>query len=74
MAITINCKTEEDPIKSDGAEEVTTLYVYNGFSDTQCNLIQAFMSALVTCKSGKDSLKIKALEWSEHFISMGIFL
>ena len=67
MTITITCKSEEDSIKSDCAVEVITLYVYNGFSDAQCNLIQAFMYALVSCKSGEDSLKIKALEWSEHF-------
>ena len=31
------------------------------------------MTALVTCKSGEDSLKIKAVEWSQHFPITGLW-
>ena len=63
MAILINCKNEEDPIKNEGARVVTTLYM--DFSDAQgqltayfvmksrrnSKLILAFMVILVTCKN-----------------------
>ena len=43
---------------------------------TKFKLIKAFMVGFVTCKNDEDPLKMKALEWSQHFThykSMGIF-
>ena len=30
-------------------------------------LMQNIMAVLVTCKTGEDPFKIKALEWPQHF-------
>ena len=39
-------------------------------------LIQALIVVLIVCKNEEDPLKLKALEWSQHYSlnkSMGIF-
>ena len=88
MGFLVAGKNEEDPIKTEGARVVTTLFIV--FSDAQgqltpkslmeilprFKLIRAFNVGLITCKNEKDPSKMKVLEWSQHFShykSMGIF-
>ena len=88
MGILVACKNEEDPIKNEGARVVTTLFI--NFSDARGQLTQK--SVMESCRNSNSSellwlvllsarmkkihLKIKVLEWSQHFShykSMGIF-
>ena len=69
MCFLVACKNEEDPIKNEGAREVTTLII--NFSDAQgelspksvmessqdFKLIRAFMVGLVICKNEEDPSK-----------------
>ena len=88
MGILVACKNEEDPIKHEGARVVTTLFV--NFSDAQGELalksvMESFLNSnssqllwlvLLSARVKKIHLKIKELEWSQHFShykSMGIF-
>ena len=62
MGVLVACKNEEDPIKNEGAREVTTLSIDFFRRSRAANLdvsygilqkfelIQAFMFGLVTCK------------------------
>ena len=88
MGLLVVCKNEEDPIKNEGARVVTTLFIY--FSDAQGQLTPK--SVMESCRNSTSSeflwlvllsarikkihLKMKVLEWSQHFShykSMGIF-
>ena len=88
MSLLVACKNEEDPIKNEGARVVTTIFI--NFSDTQGQLTPK--SAMESCPNSNPSkllwlvllsarmkkihLKMKVLEWSQHFShykSMGIF-
>ena len=88
VIVLITCKNEEDPIKNEGTRVATRLYVHffrrlgadnSGVSGgiwLKFEIIQAFVHILVTCKNEDDSIKMKGLEWSQHFThykSMGIF-
>ena len=69
MGLLVACNNEEDPIKTEGARVVTTLFI--DFSDAQraanskvsddilpkFEPIQAFMVGLVICKNEKDPSK-----------------
>ena len=87
MVILVDCKNEEDPIKSEGARVVTTLFI--DFSNAQWQLTAK--SVMESCQNSNSSKllwlvllparmkmhpKMKALEWSQyfsHYKSMGIF-
>ena len=88
MCVLIACKNEEDPIKTEGARVVTTLFI--DFSNAQGQLTPKSM--MESCRNSNPSkllwltllparmkrihLKLKALEWSQHFSHykpMGIF-
>ena len=88
MCLLVACKNEEDPIKSEGARVVTTLFI--NFSDAQGQLTPK--SVMESCQNSNQSKilwlvmlsarmkkiypKMKELEWSQHFShykSMGIF-
>ena len=88
MGVLVACNNEEDPIKHEGARVVTTLLI--DFSDAQGKLTPR--SVMKSCRNSNSSklvwlvllparmkkiyLKMKALEWSQHFSrykSMGIF-
>ena len=88
MGILVACKNEEDPIKNEGARVVTTLFI--NFSDAQGELTPKSVSesclnsnsaellwlVLLSERVKKIHLKMKELEWSQHFShykSMGIF-
>ena len=66
MGLLVACKSEEDPIKNEGARVVTTLFI--NFSDPQNSEvsdgilpkfkpIQAFIVGLVICKNEEDPSK-----------------
>ena len=79
MGFLVACKNEENPIKNEGARVVTTLFIDffrrpraddSEVSDgilSKFKLIQAFIVVLLVCKNEEDPLKLKALEWSQHF-------
>ena len=88
MGVLVAFKNEEDPIKNEGARVVITLII--DFRDAQGQLTQK--SAMESCRNSnpskllwltlklarmkKTNLKLKALEWSQHFShykSIGIF-
>ena len=88
MGFLVACKNEKDPIKNEGDRVVTTLHI--DFSDAQGQL--TLKSVMESCRNSISSellwfvllparmkkihLKIKELEWSQHFSqyeSMGIF-
>ena len=88
MGLLVACKNEEDPIKNEGARVVTTLLI--NFSDTQgqltpksvmescrnSNSFELLWLVLLFARMKKIHLKMKVLEWSQHFShykSMGIF-
>ena len=88
MGFFVACKNEEDPIKNEGARVVTTLFI--NFSDTQGQLTPKSMMescrnsnssellwlVLLSARMKKIHLKMKVLEWSQHFShykTMGIF-
>ena len=47
MVVLVTCKNEEDPIKNEGAREVTTLFI--DFSEAQGQLTQK--SAMESCRN-----------------------
>ena len=88
MGVLVACKIEEDQIKNEGAGVVTTLFI--NLSDAQGQLTPK--SVMESCQNSNSSallwlvllsarmkkihLKMKVLEWSQHFShykSMGIF-
>ena len=88
MVVLVAFKNEGDPIKNEGARVVTTLII--DFRDAQGQLTQK--SVMESCRNSnpskllwltlklarmkKTNLKLKALEWSQHFShykSIGIF-
>ena len=88
MGLLVASKNHEDPIKSEGARVVTTLFI--NFSDAKGQLTPK--SVMKSCRNSNPSkllwlvllsarmkkihLKVKVLEWSQHFShykSMGIF-
>ena len=88
MGLLVACKNEEDSIKSEGARVVTTLFI--NFSDAQGQLTpksvmescpnsnpsKLLWLVLLSARMKKIHLKMKVLEWSQHFPhykSMGIF-
>ena len=88
MGLLVACKNEEDPIKNEGARVVTTLFI--NFSDAQGQLtLKSVMEScwnsnpskllwlvLLSARMKKIHLKMKVLEWSQHFShykSIGIF-
>ena len=78
MVVLVTCKNEEDPIKNEGAREVTTLFI--DFSDTQgqftpksviefcrnSNLSKPLWLTLLPARMKKIYWKIKVLEWSQR--------
>ena len=88
MGLLIACKNKGDPIKNEGARVVTTLFI--NFSDAQGQLTpksvmescrnsnpsKLLWLVLLSARMKKINLKMKVLEWSQHFShykSMGIF-
>ena len=88
MGLLVACKNEEDPVKNGGARVVTTLFI--NFSDAQGQLtLKSVMESCLNSNSSellwlvllparmkKIHLKMKVLEWSQHFShykSMDIF-
>ena len=88
MGVLVTCKNEEDPIKNEGARVVTTLFI--DFSHAQGQLtpksvMESYQNSIsskllwlvfLPAKMKKVHLKMKVLEWSQHFShnkSMGIF-
>ena len=88
MDVLVTCKYEEDPIKNEGAREVTTLY--SNFSDAQGQITLVLVSvssrnlnsSKLLCMSSLPARmrmidsKMKELECSQdfsHYKSMGIF-
>ena len=88
MGFLVACKNEEDSIKNEGARVVTTLFI--NFSDAQgeltpksvmescpnSNSSELLWLVLLSARMKKMHLKMKVLEWSQHFShykSMGIF-
>ena len=88
MGLLVACKNEEDPIKNEGARVVTTLFI--NFSDAQgqltpksvmesgqnSNSSKLLWLVLISARMRKIHLKMKVLEWSQHFSHykyMGIF-
>ena len=84
----VACKNEEDPIKSEVARVVTTLFIY--FFDIQGQLtpksvikfcrnsisFELLWLVLSSARMKKIHPKMKVLEWSQHlshYKSMGIF-
>ena len=84
MSLLVACKNNEDPIKNEGARVVITLFI--NFSDAQWQLTPK--SVMETCRNSNSSkfyklsllyvkirkilLKLKALEWSQHFSSKSL--
>ena len=88
MGLLVACKSEEDPIKNEGARVVTTLFI--NFSDASGQLtLKSLMEScrnsnsskllwlvLLSARMKKIHQKMKVLEWTQHFShykSMGIF-
>ena len=88
MSLLVAFKNVEDPIKNEGAKVVTTLSI--SFSDAQGQLTpksvmeycgnsnpsKLLWLVLLSARMKKIHLKMKVLEWSQHFShykSMGIF-
>ena len=79
MGLLLACKNEEDPIKKKGARVVTTLFI--NFSDAQWQLTpksvmescrnsisyELLWLVLLSARMKKIHLKMKVLEWSQHF-------
>ena len=79
MGVLVACKNEEDPIKNEGAREVTTLFI--DFSHAQGQLTPK--SEMKSCRNSNPSKllwltllparmkkihwKMKVLEWSQRF-------
>ena len=82
MVVLVTCKIEGDPIKNEDARVVTPLFI--DFSDAQGQLTQK--SVMESCRNSNPSKflwltllptrmkkiqsKIKALEWSQHYLSI----
>ena len=88
MGLLVACKNEEDVIKNEGARVVTTLFINSSDSKWQLtpksvlkscrntNLSKLLWLVLLSARIKKIHLKMKVLEWSQHFShykSMGIF-
>ena len=84
MCLLVVSKNEEDPIKNEVARVVTTLFI--DFSDAQGQLTPVsdgtlhkfyfIQAVMLPARMMKIRLKLKALEWSQHFShikSMGNF-
>ena len=88
MGLFVACKSEEDPIKNEGAREVTTLFI--NFLDAQGQLTpksvmesclnsnpsELLWLVLLFARMKKIHPKMKVQEWSQHishYKSMGIF-
>ena len=88
MGLLVACKNGEYPIKNEGARVVTTLFI--NFSDAQgqltpksvmescqnSNSCELLWFVLLSAKMKKIHLKMRVLEWSQHFshyMFMGIF-
>ena len=87
MGLLVACKNEKDPIINEGARVVTTLFI--NFSDAQgqltpksvmescrySNSCELLWLVLLSARMKKIHLKMKVLEWSQHFYykSKGIF-
>ena len=88
MGLFVACKSEEDPIKNEGAREVTTLFI--NFLDAQgqptpksvmesclnSNPSELLWLVLLFARMKKIHPKMKVQEWSQHishYKSMGIF-
>ena len=76
MIVLITCTNEKDPIKNGGIVVVTALYI--DFSRTansvvssgtwpKFELILAYMVVCLACKNEEDPIKMKPLEWSQHY-------
>ena len=69
MVVLITCKNQEDPVKSEGAREATTLCIHffrrsratnsmvGGGMWPKVKPIQAFTIVLIICKNEEDLLK-----------------
>ena len=88
MSVLVACKNEEDPIKSEGAGVVTTLFIDFSLAQGQLtpkivmescrisNLSKLLWLTLLPARMKKIHWKTKVLEWSQrffHYKSMGIF-
>ena len=88
MGFLVACRNEEDSIKNEGVRVVTTLFIE--FSDAQGQLApksvmescrnsissELLWLVLLSARMNKNHLKLKVLEWSQHFShykSMEIF-
>ena len=88
MGLLVTCKKKEDQIKNEGARAVTTLFIT--FSEAQgqltpksvmescrnSNSYELLWLVLLSARKNKIHLKLKVLEWSQHFShynSMRIF-
>ena len=79
MDVLVTCKSEEDPIKNEGATVVTTFY--SNFSDAQGQITLVLVSVSGRNLNSSEMLwmfslpasmkkirsKKKALEWTQHF-------
>ena len=73
MVVLVACKNEKDSITNEGARVFTTLYI--NFSDAQGQITPESLvvsgrisnSFKLSCKNEDDSIKMKELEWSQHF-------
>ena len=88
MCVLVACKNEEDPIKTDDATVVTTLFIDFSYAQGQLtpksemescrnsNPFKLLWLTLLPARMKKIHWKMKALEWSQflsHYKSMGIF-
>ena len=74
MVVFVTCKNEEDPIKDKGARGVTALFIdFSDFSKATNSvvgdgiLLKLLWLSLLPSRMKKIHLKMKALEWSQHF-------
>ena len=81
MSFLVACKSEEDPIKKEGARVVTTLFI--DFSDAQgqitevsdgilpkFKLIRALILVLLDCKNKEDPFKIESTRVVTAFLPL----
>ena len=76
------CKNEEDPIKSEGARVVTTLFINflrhsRGTNSKMCDgiltkfkLIKALIVVLIVCKNEEDPFKIERTRVVTTFLTL----
>ena len=83
MVVYLTCKTEEDPIKKEGARVATT-FLHGNFlrctgpaNSTVCDriwpnfeLIRNFMVVLLTCKNEEDPIKNEAATTFSHILTI----